>query len=163
MGQHWRVRERWSRVRKFLNGSGPLPAQRCPRCGRPFPVEGGWEHMPHLPRELCSYCLTGHEPGWIEQSRLDRPRWAEVPRSERVACWIIGLVGLALDVWIFVLANDGRIPVGWFIPIGFSLVCAFGLGLLTWRVVTHATARRDRSTGANQTATRDRTVTDRHE
>jgi hypothetical protein len=65
----------------------PDEAARCPRCGRSLidnTPSGGEGYVP-LPKEaLCSYCLTGHGPAWIE---LPEPDWWFARWAKRSRFW----------------------------------------------------------------------------
>ena len=57
---------------------------RCARCGRPINQSASMS-TPTVPGELCSWCLTGHGPNWVEYPEPDWPvgRWLKQSRLFR--------------------------------------------------------------------------------
>jgi hypothetical protein len=70
-------------------------AALCPRCGRDLGSTGNTGFLPGVPRnpkELCSYCLTGRGPGYVEpiepHGAIGRWLW-----RRRFVHWVLGETG----------------------------------------------------------------------
>ena len=61
---------------------------RCPKCGRPLSTSTGAYAGPTWPGEVCSWCATGHGPGWVSdfaESDWFVGRWLE---RNRFMLWL---------------------------------------------------------------------------
>ena len=64
----------------------PRPG-RCPKCGRPLDTTTGAYAGPNWPGEVCSWCATGHGPGWA--SDWTEPGWFVGRWLNRFAHWLL--------------------------------------------------------------------------
>ena len=98
-----------------------MAVDRCARCGRTI-NDSGATWLPTTDSELCSWCLTGHEPGWLDYGP-DPPRFTRRQVAGIALLWIVSSGGFAWAM-VSMIEDDAAVWVSF--VLAWVIVAVFG-------------------------------------